>query len=84
MVNEPEDHLALCTASRAEMNFNVASDEAFNNAGVSGDELQLLSNGSAWPSAKTSSSLLHLELTTVQGRRQWSMLRSARRSTRFR
>ena len=29
-VNEPEDHLALCTASRAEMNFNVAFDEAFN------------------------------------------------------
>ena len=52
LVNEPEDHLAPCTASLAEMNFNVAFDEAFNNAGASGDELQPLSKGSAWPSAK--------------------------------
>ena len=58
MVNEPEDHLALCTASRAEMNFNVAFDEAFNNAGASGDELQPLSEGSAWPSARSSGSCI--------------------------
>ena len=37
MVNKPEDHMAPCTASRAEMNFNVAFDEAFNKAGASGD-----------------------------------------------
>ena len=37
MVNEPEDHMAPCTASRAEMNFNVAFNEAFNKAGASGD-----------------------------------------------